>query len=218
MKKLLLIITLSGISVFLFSQTWNAQIERVTGTPKLKTVRIKPGTFTTVGTRLQETDSLKETRFFDGDFLSGNADSIALKLSQVRLTRNFSNGTKQSFTIPAKQYFIHSPADTSLMRIPVSEIHYIDYYTKKWRKRAEGGEIIVLGSLLALVLSPFICYDYQDGQMNAEKYKNWALGSTIGIVAGITSVITINSFSKHKTFEFRSGWTDRKKAEVWKFQ
>ncbi len=217
MNKLFLILVCMTFLFHSGAQTWNREIQRLSGKPKLKTIKINTGMYTTVGTRLEDSDSVKITRFFDGNFLSGSHDSLSMKLVQVRLTKNYTSGVKQSFVIPARQYSVSDYTDTNFMRIPVSGIHYLDYYNKKWRDRAEGSEVVLFGSLLVMVLSPFICFKYSEGHMNTGMYKNWALGSTIGIVAGFTTMITIDSFSKHKTFEFKPGWSGKKNARVWKF-
>ncbi len=204
------------ISSFVMNvQTWNFRIQRLTGSPKVKELRLKPGRQVSIGTLVLDSDSLKESSYFNGYFLGGTRDSIQLRLKEVIANKFYTNGTRQTTIIPAKYYKKTPLQDSSLMHIAVSDIQYLDYRSEKWNIRAEIAEPIILGSLLVMVLSPFI--GFKDGSFNGERYKYWALGSTIGLTTGFATVITFGLLSNHKNFQFKTGWPD-KKAKVWSFK
>jgi len=205
--------------MMLNAQTWKVRVERTTGNQKVTTIRIKPTMQLTVGNQLPVTDTtLKQYNYFYGKFLSGSADSIQMKLKSVTAHKYYTNGIHQTCIIPAKQYYLSAPsADTNSMRIALSDIHSLDYSIKKWKDMVEIAEPIILGSMLVLIVSPLICYNFSDGKINPEKYKNWALGSTIGVVAGIGTVITFGAIPPHGRYQFLEGWP-YKKAKVWKFR
>jgi hypothetical protein len=80
----------------------------------------------------------------------------------------------------------------------------------------EPGAVLLLGSLAVMVLSPLICYDYKEQELNANRYKYWAMGSTAGALAGFAILIT-NGGNKTRRLQFQPDWPD-KNMKVWKFR
>ncbi|HNX44612.1 MAG TPA: hypothetical protein PLJ84_10920 [Bacteroidales bacterium] len=218
MRTILLSLILAALSMILNAQTWKVRVEKTTGSHRVKTLRIKPTMQLTVGNQLPVTDTLKQYKYYYGEFISGSADSLQMKLKTITAHQLYTNGIHYTSVVPAKQYYLSTPsADTNMMRIALSDIHSLDYSFEKWRGMSEIGEPVILGSLLVLIFSPLICYNFSDGKINPESYRNWALGSTIGIVAGIGTAVAISAIFPHGRYQFLEGWP-YKKAKVWKFR
>ncbi len=200
------------------AQTWESQIQSVEGKSRVKTLKIKPGRELKIGQLLTDEDSLREFNYYKGSSLGGTRDSLYIRLRDVQTNKIFTNGIKYQSTIPAKFYPEILPGDSNSLKMSLMDIDYIQVKSPKWQKTA--GEIVeplIWTSLFVLILSPLICYDYNKGAFNAVRYKYWGLGSTAGVVLGFGSVIIINAFDGTKSFQFNTGWPD-KKTNVWKFK
>lgn len=200
------------------SQTWESQIQSVTGKHKVKTMKIKPDRELKIGRLLTDIDSLREFNYYAGFSLGGSRDSLHISLREVQTNRIFTDGIKYQSTIPAKfcQELLHG--DTSNLKIALTDIDYIQVKSPKWQKTAgEIVETLIWSSMFVMVLSPLICYDYKEGALNAERYKYWGIASTAGLVVGVGSIIIINAFDGTKTFQFKASWPN-KEATAWKFR
>lgn len=159
---------------------------------------------------------MKETRNYDGYFLGANRDSIQFRLKEVKTDKVSTSGFRQQVMMKPN-YIFKTPYADSSMKVAWADVDYFWNQNEKMIGLAEIAEPIILGSLLVMVLSPLISYDFEDGKMNNERYKNWALGSTIGLATGILTSVTIGvTYRKHK-FQFKAGWPE-KKAKVWEFR
>lgn len=202
------------IVIPLNAQTWKVQLERVGEHPASKTLRIKSGNTVSIGTLLPEENSVKRNRYFNGSFLSGTADSIKISLKDVRETRIKPAGIIETTTTPSKAFLMQPVAKDNALSLALADIDFLKYERSRV-KYMEAFELGVLTSLAVLLVSPFICMNYKEMTFNADQYKYWALGSTIGFAASITWAVATGSGSH--SFQFESGWPN-KKAKVWKFK
>lgn len=217
MKRLFILIVLAGITVQLSAQPWKPQIERITGSPRTKTLTVKPGMKVNIKSLVIKNDSLKESRNYAGYFRSFSNDSLKIKLDMVTTEKVFSNGIRETANIPAASWLAPSSPDTGLIRVAVRNIGYLEAYNETWYGMVEIGEPIILGSLLVMVFAPLISYNFKEGSFNSERYKNWALGGTIGVASGFATIFTLNALFKPGKFQFMTGWPD-KNAAVWQFR
>jgi hypothetical protein len=213
MKKSILIIFCLTLELVVTAQTWKTDIQRTTGKPVTRTLKLKPKTELRVGTLLNDADSIKESKFYYGKFLSGNKDSLKLKVISIENLHTESAGLKQSEVTQAK-YFTRYKADSVYnASVAITDVHFIKYQ-QDYQKFFGGGEdFLLLGSLAVLVVSPFICYNYKEGAFNAESYKYWALSCTAGIVVGFSFQI----LGGERKLQFKPNWPD-KDARVWSFK
>ncbi len=215
MKTKALFLILITLPAFLCAQSWSRQAERITGKPKTTTVLLKPGFQLNIGILDTSNDTLKEGRYFQGVFLRGSHDSLAMKLTSVKEVRSFTAGVNYSKVIPGTLYLKEAHQDTNLLQIATANIDYLLCY-KPSRVKMEPGAVLLLGSLAVMVLSPLICYDYKEQELNANRYKYWAMGSTAGALAGFAILIT-NGGNKTRRLQFQPDWPD-KNMKVWKFR
>lgn len=216
MKKFIFLFLTLGILSGSEAQTWEAQMQRITGKSREKTLKLKPEMKLEVGRLLADNDSLKEYNYYNGIFLGGTSDSIRIRLKEVKTNSVFTNGIKQQSTIPVK-YFSSVPLrDSGLMSFALPEIDYLKF--RKANNNDAGGivEPVIYLSLLTLFLSPVVSYDYKEGELNEERYKYWALGSTLALASCITAIITINAIDGPDTFKFKAGWPGTHIKE-WRF-
>lgn len=213
MKKSILIIFCLTLGLVVTAQTWKTDIQRTTGKPVTRTLKLKPKTELRVGTLLNDADSIKESKFYYGKFLSGNKDSLKLKVISIENLHTESAGLKQSEVTQAK-YFTRYKADSVYnASVAITDVHFIKYQ-QDYQKFFGGGEdFLLLGSLAVLVVSPFICYNYKEGAFNAESYKYWALSCTAGIVVGFSFQI----LGGERKLQFKPNWPD-KDLRVWSFK
>ncbi|NTW25029.1 MAG: hypothetical protein HGA37_10035 [Lentimicrobium sp.] len=216
MKKFIFLFLTLGILSGSEAQNWEARIQRVSGNSREKTLKLKPEMKLEVGRLLTDNDSLKEYNYYHGIFLGGTADSIRIRLKEVKTNSVFTNGIKQQSTIPVKYFSAVPLRDSGFMSFALPEIDYLKY--SKSKKNDPGGivEPVIYLSLLTLFLSPVISYDYKEGELNEERYTYWALGSTLALATCITAIITINAFDGPDTFRFKAGWPGTHIKE-WRF-
>jgi hypothetical protein len=212
MKKLIIISAGLFLSLTLCAQTWKAPIYRITGKSTVKTLKLWPKTSLSIGTLTLDTDSLKENKYFNGTFIGGNADSLQIKLMNVRMNSVFKNGNKIQTTIPAKNYLIAPYDSTYQINIALTDIDFLSYQNRIKEKLFNCEDYVLFSALFVLLVSPFICYNYSDNTFNQDRYQYWALGSTIGIASGIT----LQMMGARGGLQFKAGWPE-KKAKVWSF-
>ena len=213
MKKITTLIAGLLIINSLNAQTWKTQIKCISENPKVKTLKLKSKSNVKIGTLLSDSDSLKECKYYSGLFLHGGSDSLRIKLKSIAANKVFGNGIKQDTRIPAKYYW-EKTADTIYnVNIALKDVHLLEYqkFTQKMFGNIE--DAVLFSSLAVLLISPFICFNYKDGTFNAESYKYWALGSTAGIVLGMS----FQMMGGHTKFQFKPGWPSEK-AKVWSFK
>jgi hypothetical protein len=217
-KHILLCIAFAVIST-INAQTWKMQIERITGNPKLKTIKMNTKTHIRIQVHSFDNDSTEENTSYEGDFRSGTHDSIEFKLSRLETFRKYNNGVQQRTTFPPKYHLKDTTPEQSIMRIALPDIDQLKYQQKN--KVIKGLDNVmkplIFASLFVMILSPIISYNYKEGELNAERYKYWALGSTMGITLGFAYVALTNSRPVQKQFQFNTEWPD-KKAAVWRFK
>lgn len=217
MKRLLLLSLLSGCMLSLQAQSWKMQIERTTGNHKTKTIRLKPTLQVSLQTLIHENDSMRESRLFYGDFRSGFVDSLQIMLKSTTYQKFYTNGIRHTTVTPARFFVPQASPDSNLVKIALKDIASLDYKNEKLRGFGEIAEPVLLLSLLTMIASPLICYNFKDKELNADRYKYWALGSTAGIFAGFAVIISVNGIAPHGYYQFRDGWP-RKNTKVWKFK
>ncbi len=212
-KSILIIFFYLSVGVAVTAQTWKTDIQRTTGKPVTRTLKLKPKTELRIGTLLNDDDSIKESKFYYGKFLSGNKDSLNLKVISIENLHTESAGLKQS-EVTQEKYFTRYKADSVYnVSVAITDVHFIKYQ-QDYQKFFGGGEdFLLLGSLAVLVVSPFICYNYKEGAFNAESYKYWALGCTAGIVVGFSFQV----LGAERKLQFKPNWPD-KDVRVWSFK
>ncbi|GAP43880.1 hypothetical protein TBC1_112038 [Lentimicrobium saccharophilum] len=206
MRKLFLLMIALSFVIILNAQPWQVQMQQVSGNSKVKTLRLKPEMRLEIGRLLNDNDTLKEYNYYNGIFLGGTADSIRIRLNEVKINSVFTNGIKHQSTIPVKYFTSEALRDSGFMSFALPEIDYLKFRPAK--KNEFGGfvEPTIYLSLLTLFLSPIISYNFKEGELNAERYKYWALGSTLVLASCITAIITINAIHGPDTFRFKAGW------------
>jgi hypothetical protein len=213
MKKLALLIAVMCFSVLLNAQTWETQIYSLSGKSRVKTIKIKPDMKMDIRCIIPGNDSLRLSTRYDGSFIGVSDDSMKIKVNSFNEFKKFPNGIIEQKTIPGKIYLMSCSSDSGLVNIPLSDIGYLSYRNKNLDKTSEILELPIYISLMTMILSPFICYDYKEGKFNTERYKYWGLGSTIGLTVFISCEITLVN---KKNFQFKTDWP-RKDKKVWSF-
>ncbi len=216
MKKFIFIFLTLGFLAGSVAQTWETRMQRVSGNSREKTLKLKPEMKLEIGRLLTDNDTLKEYNYYNGIFLGGTHDSIRIRLNEVKTNAVFTSGIRQQSTIPVKYFTAVPLRDSGLMSFALPEIDYLKY--RKSKKNDPGGivEPVIYLSLLTLFLSPVISYNYKEGELNEERYKYWALGSTLALASCITAIITINAIDGPDTFRFKAGWPGTHIKE-WRF-
>jgi hypothetical protein len=216
MKSILIFLVCAFTGLQLCAQSWKVQVQRVSGQQE-KTLRIKPGINVTTGWQTIINDSLTEERYYDGIFNRGTKDSLELKLNKVRINKYYANGINEHLVIPGRNYLQTLALDTSFLKVPLNNIGFLEYRKEKLGGWAEIGEPIILASILVMIAAPLISYDFKKGELNENRYKNWALGGTIGVAGAFATIFTFSALSHHKKVQFNTGWPD-KKAKAWQFK
>jgi hypothetical protein len=105
------------------------------------------------------------------------------------------------------------------MCVALTDIDHIKYSHKNFLVKGLDNvmEPLIFASLFVMIVSPFISYNYKDMAFNSERYKYWALGSTLGITIGFAYASITNSRPIQKQFQFNGAWPD-KKGKVWRFK
>lgn len=217
MKKNILFLICCGLLSFSVAQEWKIPVYRQTDESRVKILKFNPRMELTIKNQLYNTDLGKEDLTLIGLFYSGSADSLTLKLSEYKSFKQYPDGVRQITTMPPDIYLLNSFPGDGLKTVALKDIGFLK--VQKWPKvvgRADDiFEPVIFASLFILIASPLISYNYKDGYLNTETYKNWALGSTITMTSCFAVLMVINSQSRN--YQFRSGWPD-KKAKVWKFK
>lgn len=216
MKKIILLIFAAGFLVAPKAQTWEAQMQRITGKSREKTLKLKPEMKLEIGRLLTDNDSLKEYNYYNGIFLGGTRDSIRIRLNEVKTNSVYTSGIKQQSTIPVKYFTAVPLRDSGFMSFALPEIDYLKQSKARNYHVDAVLEPVVFLSLFTLFLSPVISYNYKEGELNEERYKYWALGSTLALASCVTAIITINAIDGPDTFRFKAGWPGSHIKE-WRF-
>lgn len=217
MKRLSLIFFFAGCMLFVQAQSWKAEIEKISGNARVKTIKLRPSMQVNIQTVLSENDSIRESRLLYGDFWSGSVDSLQIRLKSTTYQKVFTSGIRHTSVTPARFFVPQTTPDSNLVKIALTDIASLDYKYEKWNGIGEIAEPVLLLSLLTMIASPLICYNFKDKEFNLERYKYWALGSTAGVFAGFAVIITVNAIPPHGYYQFKEGWP-RKKSKVWRFK
>lgn len=219
MKKLSLIIVSLGFLFVTEAQTWKIPVYRQTDESWVKTLKFTPRTQLTIRTQLPEKDSVKENITWQGLFHSGSQDSLVIKLEAFKSFKELPGGIRQTTTIPPDTYLKNSLPGNGLKPFALDDIGFLSYQkrSKLIGKADDILEPVIFASLFVMILSPLISYDFKEGHLNKERYKNWALGSTLTMTSCFAVLMAINLPNQQKNYQFRPGWPE-KKAKVWKFR
>lgn len=184
------------------SQKWEIQVQRMEK-HALKLLIFKPEIQFTVGRTFFNTDTLKEFSYYDGFFLKGTKDTLFFKLKEIKSHREFKSGVKQQTIFPAAFYPGIPPEDSNRLKIALMDIDYLRIKSPKWQNTVGEAivEPVIWLSMITLFLSPVISYNFKKGKLDAERYKYWALGSTLGLAVGFGSVIIINGLQGTEKFQ-----------------
>ena len=217
MKKFILLLVGMGLLQSLQAQNWEVQIQRIGENHHIKNLKLKPNRPLRIGRLLTDEDSLREFNYFEGRFLGGTDHSLQIKLREVQTHKVFTNGISHQSTIPGKLYPEVFPGDSNRLEIALMDIDFLKIKSSKAQHIAdEIVEPLIWVSLFTLILSPLISYNFKEGELNADRYEYWALGSTLGLTVGFACVITINTFEGPTEFQFKEGWPS-KKSKLWRF-
>ncbi|PKP49627.1 MAG: hypothetical protein CVT94_04305 [Bacteroidetes bacterium HGW-Bacteroidetes-11] len=219
MKKLSIIIVSLGFLFVTEAQTWKIPVYRQTDESRVQTLKFTHRTQLTIRTQLPQKDSVKENITWQGLFHSGSQDSLVIKLESFKSCKEFPGEIRQTTTIPAETYLKNSLPGNDLVPFALDDIGFLSYQkrSKLIGKADDILEPVIFASLFVMILSPLISYDFNEGQLNTERYKNWALGSTLTMTSCFAVLMAINLPNQQKKYQFRSGWPE-KKAKVWKFR
>lgn len=213
MKSRILLLLFCGSCLLAGAQVWSTRVERISGKPKILTLSLKPGYSMTLGTLDVKNDSVTKGRYYDGSFLYGRKDSLALKVKTVRMIEfhQYRSGAHITKNIPAALYPSFSGQDPAVLILPVNQLDFLSYQKKARKFRLSVP--LLISSLAVMVVSPLICYNFNDHWINTGQYKYWALGSTAGAVCGFGMIFT--GSSTFRTFQFHDKWPN-KFAKTWK--
>lgn len=201
------------------AQTLKLPIYRPADESNVKMLKLNPRMELTLRIPLPEKDSVKEDITYKGLFHSGSNDSLVIKLDGYKSSKEFPGGIRQITTIPPDIYLKNTLTHGGLKSVALADIGYLRYQKgpKITGMADDVLEPVVFGSLLVLILSPLISYNYREGFLNANTYKNWALGSSLSLTSCIAILMAVNSINHSKNYQFRSGWPEEK-AKVWQFR
>ncbi|GEM_PF-839117 len=221
MKAFIVFLTLW---IFLFpvtAQVSKVLVYRTDKESKIKALKLDPRTELTLRVLLARSDTAKEDVTYYGLFQSVSADSVGFKLTSVRTFNEFASGVRKTTIL------VMQPDDSGEGAASAAELKMLAFEDIAWLKYQKRPKLtrladqvlepVVFSSLFVLILSPLISYNYKDGYLNTETYKNWALGSTITLASCFAVLITINSVNRSADYQFVSGWPG-KKAKVWSFK
>jgi hypothetical protein len=212
MKKIIIFILGVAFPFALNAQAWKTEIYRTDDTEASKTLRFKPEMHLKITTLLEKTDSTKSTMFYDGRFLGAAGDSIKIRVTETRMAKSFTSGVYEQRTFP-KKYYDSIPGELDLMKVAVTDIDMLRYQKKGLEKISAAEDVLLFGSLALLILSPFICYNYKDGEFNSDLYQYFGLGCTAGIIVGFG----LQAAGGEHELLFDQAFKSKKK-KVWTFE
>jgi len=154
-------------SIHVTAQTWKTDIQRTSGKPAVRTLKLKPKTVLRIGTLMNDTDSIKDNKIYYGKFLGGTKDSLQLKIISIENQHTKASGLQQRTITQAKYYIANQPDTVYRFSIALSEIHSLNYQTTSQKIFAAPEDPLLFGSIAMLILSPLICYNYKEGTFNA---------------------------------------------------
>lgn len=220
MKKLISLILVSlGFLCETEAQTFKIPVYRQTDESRVKILRFSHRTQLTIRTQLPEKDSVKEDITLQGLFHSGSTDSLVMKLESYKSFKMQPGGIRQTTIIPPGTYLKNSFPGDGLKAVALEDIGFLSYQkrSKLVSKADDIIEPVIFASLFVMILSPLISYDFKEGELNTERYKKWALGSTLTMTSCFAVLMAINLPNHQKNYQFRQGWP-QKKAKIWKFR
>jgi len=211
-KKISLLALLIVFSILVIAQTSKYQIEKLSGNHKVKTLKLRPGMPMDVGKFLSGNDSVNESIYYKGLFKFGDQESLTLSVKSIKSASYRKDGPSQSRVIPASLSRIPFGPDTTL-RVTWQEVDYLSYMKRKGNG-FDPTLPLILGSLGVMMLSPLICYDFNEHKINTNRLPYWSIGGTVGAICGISSIF-INAQRNYQTYQFRSGWPSKHRKQ-WK--
>jgi len=212
MKKAYVLLLVILLSFDLTAQTWKTEISRIDGKKGTRMLKFKPKEYIKISTRFLKTDSLTYVRSVDGRFMGFSNDSVHLRVSYVMYIKTYTNGITEQKAL-SKSYLETLPANSDLSKIALDDIHVLKYQNRSMEKISGVEDVVLFSSLGLLILSPFICYNYKEGDLNKDLYQSFALGCTAGIVVGIG----LQFAGGRPELRFMPGWSEKEK-KVWSFR
>ena len=213
-RKISLLALLMMIGGLVMAQTTKYQVEMLSGKHKLKTLKLRPGVPVEIGKFMTGNDSVNESRYYKGLFTSGDRESLTLSVKSIKSVSFIRNGPTLARIVPASLSKIPFGPDTTL-RFTTQEVDYLSYMKRKG-SGFDPTVPLILGSLGVMMLSPLICYDYKEHKINTDRLPYWSIGSTVGVVCGISSIF-LNAQRNHHQYQFRSEWPYKFRKQ-WKFK
>jgi hypothetical protein len=213
MKTLILCTIGFCLLTFINAQPWKVPIYRLSGSTSAKTIKIKPDRRVTIHSLVNDADSLKLSETYNGSVIGVSTDSMRISLTDYTEFRKYASGMNMQTRIPGKIYFKDPASDTGKVSIPISDIHLLIYRPVRNEKLPGIAEGAVFTCLAGVLLSPFICYNYKEGHINADTYKYWGVASSVGLTASFCfEMISLRT----KEYQFKTDWPQKKK-KVWSF-
>lgn len=219
MKTIVLFLISWTIFFISEAQTWKIPVYRQTDESRLKTLKFTPKTYCTVRIRLPETDSVKENITYQGLFHSVSMDSLVIKPDLYKSFKELPRGIRQTTIISADPSLKDNLPGGGLKPFALADIGFLSYQkrTKLIYTADDIFKPVIFTSLFVIILSPLISYDFKEGELNTERYKKWALGSTLTMTSCFAVLMAINLPNHRREYQFQPGWPE-KKAKVWKFK
>jgi len=212
MKNLMLFIVFLLWSSVLVAQTWKTEIYRADGEEGSRTLKLKPDMHLKVTTLLEKTDSTKKTLYFEGRFVESTGDSIRIRVTESKLSESFTSGKFQQVMYTGK-YYDSLQMGKDMMTLALPDVDLLRYQKKFPETIAQAEDVILFSSLALLLVSPFICYNYKEGEFNEDLYQYFGLGCTAGIIVGFGLQFAGGSHELIFDNAFKS-----KKKKVWTFE
>lgn len=183
------------------AQALNITIQKTSGIEITRTLRFREGNKLRVDSVYIDTDTLKATYYFKGDFVSGNRDTLTLKLEQYTDRAEYTDGRRYSTVLPATKFALINKTGSDEVKIAIRNIQAIQT-TQKSKVWGTAGLPLILLSIGTFFVSPAICYNYSNGSFNSELYQTLALSSTVGALTGIL----FGTLTPRETYDLRKNW------------
>jgi len=167
-----------------------------------------------IGKYIPGNDSMNKSIYYKGTFANGHRDSLVLRVRTVKYESYLKSGPAVERIVPASMSGIAFGPDT-LVRFAKQEVDYLSYMKRK------GGGFdptlpLIIGSLAIIMVSPLICYDFKEHEINSSRLAYWSIGGTVGFICGFSSIF-INANRNMHSYQFRPDWPYKHK-EPWRFK
>jgi|GEM_PF-7056167 len=203
MKKAFFIIT--GLLLFFLidtsAQALRIKIQKTSGIATTKTLKFREGNDLKIDSVYIDSDTLKGTYIYRGSFVRATGDSLTLKLKEFTDAASYTDGRRYTSVLPAKDFMATKNPGSDEVKVAIRNIQSI-FTTQKSKVWGAAGLPVLLVSLGAFLVSPAICYNYNDGSFNSDLYQTLALSTT----AGFATAIIIGVSTPREKFDLRKDW------------